>query len=123
MKIESIDFQILESEPVEPEWRPLRTMREYPGSHKVRFGHLFNEPNYAALGLIFRESFEHPVIEFKSDDGSASQEIIALLRYSIQTLSNYFTHALWYPKHVAWSRLMSKFARYLSDEEWIALSS
>ena len=30
MKIESIDFQILESDPVEPEWRPLRAMREYP---------------------------------------------------------------------------------------------
>ena len=39
MKIEAIDFQILESDPVEPEWRPLRTMREYPDSHKVRFGH------------------------------------------------------------------------------------
>ena len=39
MKIESIDFQILESDPVEPEWRPLRTMREYPGSTTVRFGH------------------------------------------------------------------------------------
>ena len=39
MKIETIDFQILESDPVEPEWRPLRTMREYPDSHKVRFGH------------------------------------------------------------------------------------
>ena len=39
MKIESIDFQILESDPVEPEWRPLRAMREYPGSTKVRFGH------------------------------------------------------------------------------------
>ena len=39
MKIESISFQILEGDSVEPEWRPLRTMREYPGSHKVRFGH------------------------------------------------------------------------------------
>jgi L-alanine-DL-glutamate epimerase-like enolase superfamily enzyme len=39
MKIESIEMQILESDPVVPEWRPLRTMREYPGSHKVRFGH------------------------------------------------------------------------------------
>ena len=39
MKIESISFQILEGDPVEPEWRPLRTMREYPGSHKVRFGY------------------------------------------------------------------------------------
>ena len=39
MKIEAIDFLILKSEPVTPEWRPLRTMREYPGAHKVRFGH------------------------------------------------------------------------------------
>ena len=39
MKIESIHLQILESEPIEPEWRPLRTMQEYPGSTKVRFGH------------------------------------------------------------------------------------
>ena len=39
MRIEAIDFHILESEPIEPEWRPLRTMREYPESHKVRFGH------------------------------------------------------------------------------------
>ena len=39
MKIESISFQILEGDPVEPEWRPMRTMREYPGSHKVRFGY------------------------------------------------------------------------------------
>ena len=39
MKIESIDFLILEGDPVEPEWRPYRTMTEYPGSHKVRFGH------------------------------------------------------------------------------------
>lgn len=39
MKIEAIDFLILEGDPVEPEWKPLRTMREYPGSRKVRFGH------------------------------------------------------------------------------------
>ena len=39
MKIEAIDFQILQCDRVEPEWRPLRTMREYPDSHKVRFGH------------------------------------------------------------------------------------
>ena len=39
MRIEAIDFQILEREAVQPEWRPLRTMREYPESHKVRFGH------------------------------------------------------------------------------------
>ena len=39
MKIEAIDFLILKSEPVTPEWRPLRTMREYPNAHKVRFGH------------------------------------------------------------------------------------
>jgi L-alanine-DL-glutamate epimerase-like enolase superfamily enzyme len=58
MKIESIDFQIIESDPVEPEWRPLRTMREYPGSAKVRFGHelysgdeirLEPRPAYASL--------------------------------------------------------------------------
>ena len=39
MKIESIHLQILESEPIEPEWQPYRTMQEYPGSSKVRFGH------------------------------------------------------------------------------------
>ena len=39
MKIEAIDFLILESEPVEPEWTPYRTMREYPDSYQVRFGH------------------------------------------------------------------------------------
>ena len=39
MRIEAIDFQILEREAVQPEWRPLRTMREYPESHKARFGH------------------------------------------------------------------------------------
>ena len=39
MKLEAIDLLILESDPVEPEWKPLRTMREYPGSHKVQFGH------------------------------------------------------------------------------------
>ena len=58
MKIEAIDFQILQSDPVEPEWRPLRTMREYPDSHKVRFGHRLFEgegirlearPAYACL--------------------------------------------------------------------------
>lgn len=58
VKIEAMDFQILESEPVEPEWRPLRTMREYPDSHGVRFGHrLFDgdgvrlppQPAYACL--------------------------------------------------------------------------
>ncbi len=39
MKIEAIHLQILESEPLVPEWRPLRTMREYPRSRKIRFGH------------------------------------------------------------------------------------
>ena len=39
MQIEALDFHILKSDLVEPEWRPLRTMREYPQSHKVRFGH------------------------------------------------------------------------------------
>ena len=58
MQIEALDFHILKSDPVEPEWRPLRTMREYPQSHKVRFGHrLFDgegirldaRPAYACL--------------------------------------------------------------------------
>lgn len=35
MKIESILLQILKSEPVQQEWRPLRTMQEYPASRKV----------------------------------------------------------------------------------------
>ncbi|MBS10536.1 MAG: hypothetical protein CME19_02890 [Gemmatimonadetes bacterium] len=61
MKIEAIDFQILQSEPVVPEWRPLRTMREYPEIHKVRFGHSLFEgdgielparPGYACLMRI-----------------------------------------------------------------------
>ena len=39
MKIESIHLHILQSDPVVPEWRPLRTMREYPGARPVRFGH------------------------------------------------------------------------------------
>ena len=39
MKIEAIDFLILEGEPIEPEWTPYRTMIELPGSHTVRFGH------------------------------------------------------------------------------------
>ncbi|MBS14271.1 MAG: hypothetical protein CME19_22075 [Gemmatimonadetes bacterium] len=39
MKIESIRIHILKSDPVEPEWHPYRTMQEYPGSTKVRFGH------------------------------------------------------------------------------------
>ena len=39
MKIEAIDFLILEGEPLEPEWTPYRTMIELPGSHTVRFGH------------------------------------------------------------------------------------
>ena len=39
MKIEAIKLHILESEPIEPEWRPLRQMAEYPGSRKIRFAH------------------------------------------------------------------------------------
>lgn len=61
VKIEAIDFQILESEPVEPEWRPLRTMREYADSHSLRFGHRLFEgdgirldprPGYACMMRI-----------------------------------------------------------------------
>ena len=39
MRIEAIRLDILESEPISFQWRPLRTMCEYPGSHKVRFAH------------------------------------------------------------------------------------
>lgn len=39
MKIEAIDFLILKGDPVESQWQPYRTMIEYPGSPKVRFGH------------------------------------------------------------------------------------
>lgn len=39
LKIESLEFLILKCDPVVPEWRPLRHMREYPGSHNVRFTH------------------------------------------------------------------------------------
>jgi len=65
VKIEAIEFEILESEPVEPEWRPLRTMREYPETHATRFGHrLFDgegvrldpRPGYACVMRIRRDA-------------------------------------------------------------------
>ena len=58
MKIESIRVDIVETQPVKPEWKPLRTMQEYPGSHKVKFTHrpfsgpgleLPPRPGYAAF--------------------------------------------------------------------------
>ncbi|MBI4553671.1 MAG: hypothetical protein HY710_15510 [Candidatus Latescibacteria bacterium] len=39
MRIDAIRLDIVESDPIVPEWRPLRTMREYPGTRAVRFGH------------------------------------------------------------------------------------
>ena len=39
MKIEEIRIDIIESESIEPAWRPLRHMMEYPGSYRARFGH------------------------------------------------------------------------------------
>ena len=39
MKIEEIRIDIIESESIEPEWRPLRQMMEYPGSYRARFAH------------------------------------------------------------------------------------
>jgi len=39
VKIEAIRVDVLESEPIPLEWKPARTMCEYPGSRKVRFAH------------------------------------------------------------------------------------
>jgi L-alanine-DL-glutamate epimerase-like enolase superfamily enzyme len=39
MEIESLDIVIIKTEPVVPEWRPLRTMQRYPGSHRFKFAH------------------------------------------------------------------------------------
>ena len=39
MKIESLDILILDTGPVVPEWRPLRPMQRYPGSHRFKFAH------------------------------------------------------------------------------------
>ena len=39
MKIEEIRIDIIESESIEPAWRPHRHMMEYPGSYRARFGH------------------------------------------------------------------------------------
>lgn len=68
MRIETVQLQILESEPIEPEWRPLRQMQEYPGSTRVRFTHrpyegsgikLSARPGYAAyLRLQTSENLE-----------------------------------------------------------------
>ncbi len=39
MKIEALDILIIDTGPVVPEWRPLRTMQRYPGSHRFKFAH------------------------------------------------------------------------------------
>ncbi len=39
MKIEALQVDIVELGSLEPEWWPLRTMQEYPGSHRVKFAH------------------------------------------------------------------------------------
>ncbi len=58
MKIEAIRIDIVETEPVAMEWRPLRSMQEYPDSVKVKFTHrpyegsgieLPQRPGYAAF--------------------------------------------------------------------------
>ncbi len=58
MKIESLDILILDLGPVTPEWRPLRTMQRYPGSHHHKFTHrpfegkglrLKQQPGYASV--------------------------------------------------------------------------
>ncbi len=39
MKIEALQIDIVDLGSLAPEWRPLRTMQEYPGSHRVKFTH------------------------------------------------------------------------------------
>ena len=39
MKIEELQIDIVELGSLAPEWRPLRQMQEYPGSHRVKFTH------------------------------------------------------------------------------------
>lgn len=39
MRIDEVRIDIVKTEPVALEWRPLRSMQEYPGSAKVRFTH------------------------------------------------------------------------------------
>ena len=39
MKIEELRIDLIESEPITPEWRPIRNMMEYPGAYRARFGH------------------------------------------------------------------------------------
>ena len=58
MKIEALQIDIVEFGSLTPEWRPLRTMQEYPGSHRVKFSHrpfegdgirLEPRPGYASI--------------------------------------------------------------------------
>ena len=39
MKIEELQIDIVELGELAPEWRPLRQLQEYPGSHRVKFAH------------------------------------------------------------------------------------
>ena len=39
MKIEEIRIDIIESEPIEPRWRPIRQSMEYPETYRARFAH------------------------------------------------------------------------------------
>jgi len=39
MKIEELRIDIVDLGELTPEWRPLRRMQEYPGSHRVKFAH------------------------------------------------------------------------------------
>ncbi len=70
MKIEALQIDIVELGSLVPEWRPLRTMQEYPGSHRVKFAHrpfegegisLEPRPGYASvLRIQTAEGIESP---------------------------------------------------------------
>lgn len=90
MRILAVQIQILESEPIEPEWRPLRRMQEYPGSRKVRFTH---------------RPYEGPGIKLPARPGYA-----AFLR--LQTSENLETIGLfgvsWGREHLEWEARVFK---------------
>lgn len=70
MNIEALQIDIVELGNLTPEWRPLRTMQEYPGSHRVKFSHrpfegegirLEPRPGYASvLRIQTAEGIESP---------------------------------------------------------------
>ena len=39
MKIEELRIDLVDLGALTPEWRPLRTMQEYPGGHRIKFAH------------------------------------------------------------------------------------